>query len=273
MKFYNFIFSISFLLQLVSCKNDSPEKVVDDFYKKQILQYDFRKADSSLLSSEINQMIVSVIKKENNSAEQLKLLGSSDKPELIEGDLFSSNYEGAQSYKIISTEKNQNQAKLNVEFTYQNNKWVDEISLKLENNRWLIADVKYGQSYLQGTLLNSMQEFIAGSEKKVGADKDEHGCIGSAGYVWSELKQNCIRSFELPIQLLNPEQTMSAGLLFSDDLSKAELFLPDGKISLIKIDSNKYKFLVDRKTVGVLNRNKDKWEFFIVGSEEVYKQK
>ena len=30
----------------------------------------------------------------------------------------------------------------------------------------------------------------------VGGDKDEHGCIGSAGYSWCELKQKCLRSWE-----------------------------------------------------------------------------
>ena len=31
---------------------------------------------------------------------------------------------------------------------------------------------------------------------RVGGDKDEHGCIGSAGYSWCELKQKCLRSWE-----------------------------------------------------------------------------
>jgi len=30
----------------------------------------------------------------------------------------------------------------------------------------------------------------------VGNDKDSHGCIGSAGYSWCELKQKCIRIWE-----------------------------------------------------------------------------
>jgi len=30
----------------------------------------------------------------------------------------------------------------------------------------------------------------------VGGDKDEHGCIGSAGYVWCEEKNKCLRSWE-----------------------------------------------------------------------------
>lgn len=30
----------------------------------------------------------------------------------------------------------------------------------------------------------------------VGGDKDEHGCIGSAGYTWCEAKQKCLRNWE-----------------------------------------------------------------------------
>lgn len=32
----------------------------------------------------------------------------------------------------------------------------------------------------------------------VGNDKDEHGCIPSAGYSWCELKQKCLRTWEEP---------------------------------------------------------------------------
>lgn len=34
----------------------------------------------------------------------------------------------------------------------------------------------------------------------VGGDKDEHGCIGSAGYAWCEAKQKCLRSWEEPCE-------------------------------------------------------------------------
>jgi hypothetical protein len=34
------------------------------------------------------------------------------------------------------------------------------------------------------------------SGDKVGNDRDEHGCIGSAGYSWCEEKQKCLRSWE-----------------------------------------------------------------------------
>ena len=31
----------------------------------------------------------------------------------------------------------------------------------------------------------------------VGGDRDEHGCIGSAGYTWSALRGECIQVFEV----------------------------------------------------------------------------
>ena len=40
-------------------------------------------------------------------------------------------------------------------------------------------------------------EFALCPENKlVGGDKDEHGCIGSAGYSWCEIKQKCLRVWE-----------------------------------------------------------------------------
>ncbi|MFO6423445.1 hypothetical protein [Motilimonas sp. KMU-193] len=34
-------------------------------------------------------------------------------------------------------------------------------------------------------------------QSKVGGDKDEHGCIGSAGYQWCAKTASCERSWEL----------------------------------------------------------------------------
>ena len=40
--------------------------------------------------------------------------------------------------------------------------------------------------------------FIAGcaTEKPIGGDKDEHGCLIAAGYSWCESKQKCLRTWE-----------------------------------------------------------------------------
>ncbi|MFF5380627.1 hypothetical protein [Pedobacter suwonensis] len=66
----------------------------------------------------------------------------------------------------------------------------------------------------------------------VGADQDGHGCIGSAGYTWSKLKNDCIQIFNVGFRL-NPvanekdREVISAFVLISDDQAKVELFLPD----------------------------------------------
>ncbi len=35
----------------------------------------------------------------------------------------------------------------------------------------------------------------------VGSDQDGHGCIGSAGYSWSEEREQCVRTWEVPIMV------------------------------------------------------------------------
>ncbi|MGD9950789.1 MAG: cupin domain-containing protein [Desulfobulbus sp.] len=35
-------------------------------------------------------------------------------------------------------------------------------------------------------------------QQLVGGDRDTHGCLGSAGYVWCENKTQCVRPWELP---------------------------------------------------------------------------
>ncbi len=71
----------------------------------------------------------------------------------------------------------------------------------------------------------------------VGGDKDNHGCISSAGYTWSNLKNKCIRTWEQGEKLIDvdPKSTSAAYIIFSDDKSKAELFAPNKKSSMILI--------------------------------------
>jgi hypothetical protein len=78
----------------------------------------------------------------------------------------------------------------------------------------------------------------SGDAAIVGNDRDEHGCIGSAGYTWSVVTNDCIRLFESATRL-NPEGDMkenssiSAFVLFSKDEKQAELFLPGVKSSTL----------------------------------------
>jgi hypothetical protein len=45
-------------------------------------------------------------------------------------------------------------------------------------------------------------EFAPCPDSMVGSDKDEHGCIGSAGYVWCEEKQKCLRTWEEKCEII-----------------------------------------------------------------------
>lgn len=69
---------------------------------------------------------------------------------------------------------------------------------------------------------------VPGSRNILGGDRDEHGCIGSAGYQWSEVQQDCIRLFEKGIRLKAIDGDQSAFIVFSPDSSKVELFFSSG---------------------------------------------
>lgn len=75
-------------------------------------------------------------------------------------------------------------------------------------------------------------------QQTVGGEKDDHGCLTAAGETWSELKQNCIQVFNT-VQRLNPvatntnEAVISAFVLFDDDESKVEVFLPNYEETII----------------------------------------
>lgn len=68
---------------------------------------------------------------------------------------------------------------------------------------------------------------------KVGNDKDAHGCKGSAGYTYSQIKHDCIRAFEQKIKLKEVKPagtaTFTSSVIFSKDMKQAEVFLPNVK--------------------------------------------
>ncbi|MDD2954130.1 MAG: hypothetical protein PHC95_13385 [Parabacteroides sp.] len=78
-------------------------------------------------------------------------------------------------------------------------------------------------------ILSACNTNKAKEQAAVGSDRDEHDCIGSAGYVWSEVREDCIRPFEAGVKLRdrkNADATTAAFLVFATDSLKAELFLP-----------------------------------------------
>lgn len=101
-------------------------------------------------------------------------------------------------------------------------------------------------------------------EELVGADRDEHGCITSAGFSWSELQQTCVQLWEAgvrlnPVEVKEGDSVISAFVLFNKDESKAEIILPNKESSVIldKKSENLYEkgeYLYDDKE-GTLSIN------------------
>lgn len=63
---------------------------------------------------------------------------------------------------------------------------------------------------------------------RVGNDKDDHGCIASAGYTWCEVQKDCIRLWEKGVRM---NAVGDAGktlfLVFSPDSTQVELFFSE----------------------------------------------
>ena len=68
----------------------------------------------------------------------------------------------------------------------------------------------------------------AQKKPRIGEQRDAHGCVTTAGYVWSAAKDSCIRLWESGSVL---EPTGRSELIVyaveSDDKMKAEIFIPD----------------------------------------------
>ena len=75
-----------------------------------------------------------------------------------------------------------------------------------------------------------------GAESLCGGDRDSHGCIGSAGYQWSEVRQDCIRLWEAGVELDSikiEDAWYGVYGVFDTDSSKVELFYPNKEKSII----------------------------------------
>lgn len=57
----------------------------------------------------------------------------------------------------------------------------------------------------------------------VGNDKDKHGCIGSAGYTWCEIKQRCLRTWEEKCEEENNENDIKKAILIKHRWDESEV--------------------------------------------------
>jgi len=91
---------------------------------------------------------------------------------------------------------------------------------------------------MKKVILSGAIFFCAFSFAQIGSDRDSNGCIGSAGYTYSKIKENCVRVFEQEIKMTQIDQKNSsssmAAIIFSDNKRKAEVLLPGKNIILKK---------------------------------------
>lgn len=87
-------------------------------------------------------------------------------------------------------------------------------------------EVFYDGAYAVGMPARKLVLYPA--PRRMGGDRDEHGCLSSAGYVWSEALKDCVRLFERGIRLSSVAKADEAlYLVFSEDSAQVELF-PSG---------------------------------------------
>ncbi len=67
-------------------------------------------------------------------------------------------------------------------------------------------------------------------EPLIGGDRDEHGCLPSAGYTWSYALHDCVRIWEVGDRFENTQEYVF--LVFSSDSTFAEIFTTKENILL-----------------------------------------
>ncbi len=141
-----FVFLIFCSVITASCQNSNDRAVknsFNSFYNSYKHHKDFREIPRDMLSENLLNLIDLAEKKEKQSAENIKLSSfPSDKPDIIEGDVFSSLYEGFNEYKILSHPIKDDTARLNLELKNTDfkpiTKWNDECIMIKENGKWKI---------------------------------------------------------------------------------------------------------------------------------------
>ena len=142
----------------------SPSAVTDSFYKKYIV-YQMRglptekqvKSLTPLFSNEILKMIAADRTQQKKFAKE----HPDEKPPWVEGDLFSSLFEGATSYTLGKSRVQKTKAEVDVHLVYKYKsdatEWVDTVVLTKANGKWVISDIlfKGNWAFMNGASLRA----------------------------------------------------------------------------------------------------------------------
>ncbi|AKK74634.1 hypothetical protein OK18_20275 [Chryseobacterium gallinarum] len=96
------------------------------------------------------------------------------------------------------------------------------------------------KTILLSTLFLGFLTFAQQNTPALGGDRDVHGCKGSAGYTYSQIRNNCVKVFEQKIKLkevnLDKSYHTMTAVIFSKDMKRAEIFIPDGAAKSIILE-------------------------------------
>jgi len=151
----------------------SPEAAADAFYR---VYSSFHPSDGipdakaralyePVISSALDKMLVDA-----GAAEGRFESAHKDAPPLIEGDLFSSNFEGATTFKIASCQSQGSVAHCKMDLSYESGPkpmtWTDTLFLVAASDGWRVDDVIYGAPFAfgnKGRLTETLRRAIADS--------------------------------------------------------------------------------------------------------------
>ena len=158
----------------IAADASSPARVANDFYA---VYATFHPSDGipdaagrakygPFLSPEFEKLLADA-----NAAEARFLKANKGSPPLIEGDLFTSMFEGATAYKVGACTDEQTNASCPVDLTYSDKKaapvhWTDTVYLTKTNAGWRVDDIGYGASWAfanKGRATTVLRQTIADS--------------------------------------------------------------------------------------------------------------
>ena len=163
MKSCFFISSFLLLLFFSSCNNHAEKEIASTIYsvyhKPNV--YSELGADTTLLSKQLSGLIASAKKVEVLDLQRVRNSEyPTDKPLLIEGEIFTSVYEGFTSLNVNEVQVDNCTARAVVVFINKGYKlnWCDTLLLTNENG-WKLNDVRYKNN--SGSLQKTLTEFVA----------------------------------------------------------------------------------------------------------------
>ncbi len=165
----------SFLLitqSFYACQKTGPDKTVNKFYDVYLKLHSFgipNESERAHYSPHLSPELSELLQRADEAEQKHEALTKGEEPPLVEGDLFTSLFEGASSFKIDSCESDDATAFCIVQFKYSNPgdksevEWKDKAYLVKSTSGWTVDDIEYlgdWQFMHKGRLKNLLNEVI-----------------------------------------------------------------------------------------------------------------